>query len=118
VGDLNGTGGIVNLVILILRKEAELTKEAIIDALKLFAAWVHTITFDNGREFSRHRAVANALACETYLAKPYHSWERGLNENHNGLLRQYFPKNQPLDRVTREDADKASARSTIDHEKA
>ena len=99
----------LNLVIPIVRKEAELTKEAIIQALKPFAAWVHTITFDNGREFCRHLEIAQALDCKTYFAKPYHSWERGLNENHNGLLRQYFPKSQPLDKVTQDDANKALA---------
>jgi transposase, IS30 family len=97
----------LNLVIPIIRKEAELAKEAIIQALKPFASWVHTITFDNGREFCKHTEIATALGCKTYFAKPYHSWERGLNENHNGLLRQYFPKNQPLDYVTQEDANQA-----------
>jgi IS30 family transposase len=99
----------LNLVIPIVRKEAELTKEAIIGALKPFAAWVHTITFDNGREFCKHTEIAQALGCKTFFAKPYHSWERGLNENHNGLLRQYFPKNQPLNQVTQDDANKALA---------
>lgn len=97
----------LNLVILIVRKEAELTKEAIIQALTPFATWVHTITFDNGREFCKHSEIANALDCKTYFAKPYHSWERGLNENHNGLLRQYFPKQSPLDKVTQHEADMA-----------
>ncbi len=59
--------------------------------------------------FCRHVDIAKALACDTYFAKPYHSWECGLNENHNGLLRQYFPKNQPLDQVTQDDANKALA---------
>jgi IS30 family transposase len=97
----------LNLVIPIVRKEAELTKDSIIQALKPFATWVHTITFDNGREFCRHLDIAKALACDTYFAKPYHSWERGLNKNHNGLLRQYFPKNQPMDQVTQVDVNKA-----------
>ena len=52
----------------------------------------HTITFDNGKEFAYHKEVAQALSCETYFANPYHSWERGANENSNGLLRQYYPK--------------------------
>ena len=99
----------LNLVIPIVRKEAVLTKDAIIQALKPFAQWVHTITFDNGREFCRHMDIATALACETYFAKPYHSWERGLNENHNGLLRQYFPKNQALNQVDQDDANRALA---------
>ena len=99
----------LNLVIPIARKEAVLTKDAIIQALMPFAKWVHTITFDNGREFCRHIDIATALACDTYFAKPYHSWERGLNENHNGLLRQYFPKNQPLNNINQDDANKALA---------
>jgi IS30 family transposase len=47
-----------------------------------------------GREFSWHEKLAENLDCDTYFAKPYHSWERGLNENHNGLLRQFFPKRE------------------------
>jgi len=57
---------------------------------------VKTITFDNGREFAKHMKAAASLGCKTYFAKPYHSWERGQNENANGLLRQYFPKSMEL----------------------
>ena len=53
---------------------------------------VHTITFDNGREFSAHKEMAMGLGAKIYFAHPYSSWERGLNENTNGLIRQYFPK--------------------------
>jgi len=52
----------------------------------------HTITFDNGKEFADHQTIAAHLQAEIYFAHPYCSWERGLNENTNGLLRQYFPK--------------------------
>jgi transposase, IS30 family len=51
-----------------------------------------TITFDNGKEFSGHEAISDELGVKCYFAKPYHSWERGLNEHTNGLLRQYYPK--------------------------
>ncbi len=51
-----------------------------------------TITFDNGKEFSGHEAITETLGADCYFAKPYHSWERGLNEHTNGLLRQYYPK--------------------------
>jgi IS30 family transposase len=51
-----------------------------------------TITFDNGKEFSAHEAITEELGAKCYFAKPYHSWERGLNEHTNGLLRQYYPK--------------------------
>ncbi|MFO1259172.1 MAG: IS30 family transposase [Gammaproteobacteria bacterium] len=53
---------------------------------------VRTITFDNGKEFSAHEAITQVLGAPCYFAKPYHSWERGLNEHTNGLLRQYYPK--------------------------
>ena len=52
----------------------------------------YTLTFDNGKEFSEHSFIAQCLKARVYFAHPYCSWERGLNENHNGLLRQYFPK--------------------------
>lgn len=83
-------------------KKAMPVKEAIVDLLGPFKAAVKTITFDNGKEFTQHEAVASALECDTYFAKPYHSWERGQNENANGLLRQYFPKAMTLLEVTRQ----------------
>jgi len=53
---------------------------------------VLTITADNGKEFTRHKKISKSLRADVYFAHPYHAWERGLNENTNGLLRQYFPK--------------------------
>lgn len=97
----------LNLAVCVPRKEAIAVKDAIVTALKPLQAWVQTLTFDNGREFCQHQAVAAALDCETYFATPYRSWERGLNENHNGLLRQYFPKQMPLDAVTQSEVDAA-----------
>jgi transposase, IS30 family len=64
---------------------------------------VHTITLDNGREFSLHEIMAAMLSAKVYFAKPYHSWERGLNENTNGLVRQYFPKKIPFDSMSNYD---------------
>jgi len=64
---------------------------------------VETITYDNGREFSEHTLVNKHLECQSYFAKPNHSWERGLNENTNGLIRQYFPKGMDLREVSREE---------------
>ena len=55
-------------------------------------AWLKTMTFDNGSEFAHHETIANALCLQTYFAHPYSPWERGRNENTNGLLRQYLPK--------------------------
>lgn len=62
----------------------------------------HTVTFDNGKEFAEHETIAAELKAGIYFAHPYHSWERGLNENSNGLLRQYFPKGMGLTEVTEE----------------
>ncbi len=53
---------------------------------------VKTITYENGKEFSGHESIAKFSGSKAYFAHPYSSWERGLNENTNGLLRQYFPK--------------------------
>ena len=87
----------------IRNKTAELTTKAVTTLLTVFKAFVHTITYDNGREFSGHGDISNSLECKGYFARPYHSWERGLNENSNGLLRQFFPKSMPLDQVTQEE---------------
>lgn len=72
------------------QKTGTLTKNAICQELEMLP--VHTLTSDNGREFSEFEAIENKLKGEFYFANPYHSWERGVNENTNGLIRQYFPK--------------------------
>ena len=79
------------------------TKDSIIELLKPFSEFVKTITFDNGKEFAKHTDIADSLECDTYFAKPYHSWERGQNENANGLLRQYFPKGMEFVDITRKE---------------
>ena len=61
---------------------------------------VLTLTFANGKEVAGHDKIAAELGCQCYFAKPYHSWERGLNENTNGLIRQYFPKKMSFARIT------------------
>lgn len=61
---------------------------------------VFTITLDNGKEFGLHDKLSTVLGAKVFFAKPYHSWERGLNENTNGLVRQYFPKKSSFDRIT------------------
>ena len=66
------------------------------------AEHVHTLTFDNGKEFAEHLEVAQHLDAKVFFARPYHSWERGLNEHTNGLVRQYLPKNERLDLVSDE----------------
>jgi len=62
----------------------------------------HTITFDNGKEFAAHETLAAALETSIYFAHPYRFWECGLNENSNGMLRQYFPKGMELVETSQE----------------
>jgi len=71
-------------------KTAEETRKAILAMLSELD--LHTLTSDNGSEFSCHLEVAAELKAQFFFAHPYSSWERGLNEHTNGLLRQYFPK--------------------------
>jgi IS30 family transposase len=65
-----------------------------------FAACVHTLTTDNGREFAEHERFARTLDADFYFAHPYPSWERGANENMNGLIRQFFPKKLRFNSIT------------------
>lgn len=81
-------------------KKTHAVSAAICALLKPIKRFVETITFDNGKEFALHESITKSLKCDTYFAKPYHSWERGQNENANGLLRQYFQKTMELIDVT------------------
>jgi IS30 family transposase len=93
----------LRLALPIIGKFALDTKEAIIELLEPIKPFVKSITFDNGKEFAKHKDMASKLECDTYFAKPYHSWERGQNENANGLLRQYFPKGMSFVDVARKE---------------
>lgn len=93
----------LSLIAKVETKGAEGVKEAVITLLKPLAEHVHTITSDNGKEFSRHETIAETLNADFYFAHPYASWERGLNENTNGLIRQYFPKGHDFTTITQED---------------
>lgn len=83
-------------------KTSEEVTAAIITSLSNMKECVHTLTSDNGKEFSGHELVSAALDADFYFAKPYHSWQRGLNEHTNGLVRQYFPKGHSFDDITPE----------------
>ena len=61
---------------------------------------VETLTYDNGKELAEHSATDKALGSVAYFADPYSSWQRGSNENLNGLVRQFIPKSRPLSRVS------------------
>ncbi len=84
-------------------KAAAEMKDNSIKLLAPLADKVHTITVDNGKEFCEHQEIAQALQARIYFAHPYSSWERGLNENTNGLVRQYFPKKYDFGRITDKD---------------
>lgn len=81
-------------------KHATFVTDQAIGLLSAVKQYVWTITADNGGEFSFHEQIAAALEAEVYFAHPYHSWERGLNENTNGLIRQYLPKGTDFTKVT------------------
>ncbi len=96
-----GSGGLLTLVERKSRftriepvdsKHADHVADVLIDALKDLKVHVHTLTVDNGNEFAQHQKMSKRLQADVYFAHPYCAWERGLNENTNGLLRQYFPK--------------------------
>lgn len=82
----------------VVRKTAPIVAQAVCDELKDLV--VHTLTSDNGTEFAHYGYIARELDAEYYFCHPYSSWERGTNENTNGLIRQFFPKKTRFDRIT------------------
>ena len=90
-------------------KTAEKVEHALLEKLKPIKDFVYTLTADNGKEFANHQKVSFELEAGFYFAKPYHSWERGLNEHTNGLVRQYFPKARRFDDISKADLEKVEA---------
>jgi IS30 family transposase len=86
-------------------KEASLVESKTIELLQEWKLLIKTITSDNGKEFANHKKIAESLEIDYYFAKPYHSWERGANENLNGLVRQYFPKKTNFELITKKQTD-------------
>ena len=82
------------------RRAADVVEDAILDLLKPYQTSTHTITCDNGKEFANHQSFAEKLQTNVFFAHPYSSWERGTNENTNGLIRQYFPKGMDFSSIT------------------
>ena len=83
-------------------KQAEHVAAATMKLLAPHKGHTETITADNGKEFAHHATISQALDAAVYFAHPYHAWERGLNENTNGLIRQYVPKGMALDTLSEE----------------
>jgi IS30 family transposase len=111
----NHIGAIVSLVDraskytrihLVPNKKAGVVSAAIVSELKDLPHKVHTLTADNGKEFAKHAEISASLNADVYFAKPYASWQRGLNEHTNGLIRQYFPKKTRFDTITQQDVKK------------
>jgi transposase, IS30 family len=104
----------------ITHKTGSLTRDAICTELQELV--VKTITSDNGKEFSEHEEIAQQLQADFYFCHPYSSWERGVNENTNGLIRQYFPKQTEFATITEMDIQAAQEklnhrpRKTLDYQ--
>lgn len=94
-------------------KHAEGVTAATIALLGPYRNHVLTITSDNGKEFAGHETMSQTLETQVYFANPYCSWERGLNENTNGLIRQYFPKGSRFEEIT--DAQVESVMHRLNH---
>ncbi len=90
----------LSLMGLAINKTAEAVKKVILQLLNPYMPVVHTITYDNGPEFSKYKEIDEKLKSKTYFCHPFSSGERGLNENTNGLIRQYLPKRMSFDEVS------------------
>jgi IS30 family transposase len=95
------------------RKTAHAVSDTIISLLTPFTDIVHTLTTDNGKEFAHHERIAKKIKAKFYFAHPYSSWERGANENMNGLIRQFFPKKLAFASITEHDV--KSAMNSLNH---
>ncbi|GAB2901019.1 hypothetical protein GCM10027180_33900 [Microbulbifer echini] len=90
------------VIVRLTGKRSDLLAEAAVSNKVSFKDKIKTITFDNGLELAGHETIAEGLEADIYFAHPYSSWERGINENTNGLIRQYFPKDAGFNKVTDE----------------
>ena len=82
------------------RRTAALVGDAVIDLLQPLSERLHTITGDNGKEFAEHERISRELKTDFFFAHPFAAWERGTNENMNGLVRQYIPKQREFASIT------------------
>jgi len=86
-----------------VNKKSHIVANEIVRLLAPYKKKVHTVTTDNGLEFAQHQSISKKLKCDYYFCHPYSSWERGLNENINGLIRQYIPKGSSFEHITKND---------------
>ncbi|MDP1541316.1 MAG: IS30 family transposase [Anaerolineales bacterium] len=92
------------------RRTAQAVRKQVCRMLLPVKNKVHTLTSDHGKEFADHEQIAQMLELKFYFAHPYAAWERGTNENTNGLLRQYFPKKSDFQSVSKKEIEQAMAR--------
>jgi len=90
----------LTLLAKVKHKSAELVSRTVQRLLEPVASKVFTLTSDNGKEFAKHQEIASVLRADFYFTHPYSAWQRGLNENTNGLIRQYFPKKHDFTKIT------------------
>jgi IS30 family transposase len=95
------------------RRTADQVSEAVIGLLQPVMDRLHTLTADNGKEFAEHERITQELQADFFFAHPYAAWERGANENMNGLIRQYIPKKYDLASVS--DVDVVSIMNRLNH---
>lgn len=91
------------VIVRLASKRSDMLAQAAIKEMKPLQSKIKTITFDNGLEFANHDKISKGLDADIYFAHPYASWERGINENTNGLIRQYFPKGTDFSQVSDEE---------------
>jgi IS30 family transposase len=103
---INDRATSMSLIAKLETKEAKEVQEAIVKKLSSWKPFLKTITSDNGKEFANHLQIVKELNVDYYFARPYHSWERGANENMNKLIRQYFHKKMNFKNITDEQVEK------------
>jgi transposase, IS30 family len=97
----------------VTQRTAQAVQHQIVTLLSPLSSKVLTLTSDNGKEFANHLSIAEALNLKYYFAHPYAAWERGTNENTNGLLRQYFPKKQDFRTISSQQIQRALLRLNL-----
>jgi IS30 family transposase len=87
----------------VLQKTSCAVKDALVELMEPYENAIHTITLDNGKEFADHAEITKTIGTKVFFADPYASWQRGLNEQVNGLVRQYFPKKKNFSTITQQE---------------
>lgn len=97
-----------NRIVKLEKRTAKNVTKALIEIISMEPELFKSITFDNGTEFHSYKVIEEIFGIDCYFANPHHPWERGCNENFNGLLRQYFPKGSSLSYIGKVKTQKAS----------